>query len=76
VHSSLHFGLDALLQKALARRLRKTSVSGSAKSSWLGELENVSVGPGVSLLQWRSRGFEHPHDTPGVSPQAATNFRA
>jgi hypothetical protein len=30
--------------------LRKTSVSGSAKSSWLGELENVSVGLGVSLL--------------------------
>jgi hypothetical protein len=34
------------------------------KSSWLGELEDVSVGPGVSLLQWRSGGFEHPDDTP------------
>src|SRR5882672_300029 len=44
--------------------LRKTSVSGSAKSFWLGELENVSVGLGVSLLQWRSGGFEHPQDTP------------
>jgi hypothetical protein len=30
--------------------LRKTSVSGFAKSSWFGELENVSVGMGVSLL--------------------------
>jgi len=27
-------------------------------------LENVSVGHGVSLLRWRSGGFEHPHDTP------------
>src|SRR5207247_4361722 len=32
--------------------------------SWLGELENISVGHGVSLLQWRSGGVEHPHDTP------------
>src|SRR6266516_1447280 len=30
----------------------------------MGELENVSVGHGVSLLQWRSGGVEHPHDTP------------
>jgi hypothetical protein len=30
----------------------------------LDELENVSVGHGVSLLQWRSGGIEHPHDTP------------
>ena len=44
--------------------LRKTSVSASAKSSWLGELENVSVGLGVSLLQWRNGGFGTPHDTP------------
>src|SRR5581483_6851311 len=34
------------------------------KSSWLGELENVSLGHGVSLLRWRSGGVEHPHDTP------------
>src|SRR3984893_17925097 len=31
---------------------------------WLGELKNVTVGHGVSLLRWRSGGFEHPHDTP------------
>src|SRR5258706_6056937 len=35
-----------------------------AKSSWLRELENISVGHGVSLLCWRSGGLEHPHDTP------------
>src|ERR1700686_5027229 len=34
------------------------------KISWLGELENISVGHGVSLLCWRSGGVEHPHDTP------------
>jgi hypothetical protein len=31
---------------------------------WLGKLENFSLGHGVSLLQWRSGGVEHPHDTP------------
>ena len=54
--------------------LRSTSVSGSAKA-WLGELENVSLDHGVSLLRWRSGGVEHPHDTPPYSPHAATNFR-
>jgi hypothetical protein len=34
------------------------------KSSWLAELENVSIGHGVSLLCWRSGGVEHLHDTP------------
>jgi len=43
--------------------LRKTSVSGSARVPG-GELENVSVGLGVSLLQWRNGGFGTPHDTP------------
>src|ERR1019366_3868426 len=31
---------------------------------WLRELDDVIVGHGVSLLQWRSGGVEHPHDTP------------
>ena len=35
-----------------------------SKSSWLRELENISLGHGVSLLCWRSGGLEHPHDTP------------
>src|SRR6201987_5180913 len=30
------------------------------KSSWLGQLETVSLGTGVSLLRWRSGGVEHP----------------
>src|SRR6266545_3493402 len=45
---------------------RKTQNLGQriGKSSWLRELENISVGHGVSLLCWRSGGLEHPHDTP------------
>src|SRR5277367_4388542 len=31
---------------------------------WLAELENITLGHGVSLLRWRSGSFEHPHDTP------------
>jgi hypothetical protein len=31
---------------------------------WLCQLDDVSVGHGVSLLWWRSGGVEHPHDTP------------
>src|SRR6185312_5371644 len=31
---------------------------------WLRELDDVIVGHGVSLLQWRSGGVEYPHDTP------------
>ena len=34
------------------------------ESPWLSELDHVSVGHGVSLLQWTSGGVEHPHDTP------------
>ena len=63
VHASLHFGLDGLLQKR-SRAVAQGLGQRVRKSSWLGELEDVSVGLGVSLLQWRSGGFEYPHDTP------------
>jgi hypothetical protein len=43
------------------------------KSSWLAELENISLGHGVSLLRWRSGGVEHPYDTPPTL-HAVTNF--
>src|SRR5262247_162231 len=58
-----NLGLDGLRQnrsRAVAQNLGQRI----AKSSWLRELENVSVGHGVSLLCWRSGGVEHPHDTP------------
>src|SRR4030088_1664057 len=48
------------------------------KMSWLGELENISVGHGVSLLCWRSGGVELPHDTPPYpfmpSPTSAHSY--
>src|ERR671930_1667163 len=56
-------GLDRLRQQrscAVAQNLSQRI----SKTSWLGELENVSVGHGVSLLRWRSGGVKHPHDTP------------
>src|SRR5438477_10587494 len=36
--------------------LRSTSVSGVGKRAWLGKLKNITVGHGVSLLQWRNGG--------------------
>src|SRR5215471_19195399 len=43
---------------------------GVGEDPWLGELDDVTVGHGVSLLHWRSGGVEHHHDTPPypVSP--------
>src|SRR3954465_10253614 len=60
---SRHFHLDGLRQQR-SRAVAQNLGQRIAKSSWLGEFENVSVGHGVSLLQWRSGGVEHPHDTP------------
>src|SRR2546430_9437818 len=37
---------------------------GIGKGPWLGELDDVTVRHGVSLLRWRSGGVEHHHDTP------------
>src|SRR5438094_8655046 len=57
------FGFNGLCQQragAVAQNLGQRI----GKTSWMGEPENVSVGHGVSLLQWRSGGVEHPHDTP------------
>jgi hypothetical protein len=60
---SRHFRLDGLRQQR-SRAVAQNLGQRIGKSSWLGELENVSVGHSVSLLQWRSGGVEHPHDTP------------
>src|SRR5438034_4563215 len=37
---------------------------GIGEGPWLGELDDVTVGHGVSLLHWRSGGVEHHNDTP------------
>jgi hypothetical protein len=54
-----NLGLDGLRQqrsRAVAQHLGQRI----RKSSWLGELENVSLGHGVSLLRWRSGGSNTP----------------
>ncbi len=58
-----NLGLNRL-RKQRSRAVAQNLGQRIGESSWLGELENVSVGHGVSLLRWRSGGFEHPHDTP------------
>src|ERR1700719_378608 len=60
---SRNLGLDRLRQQR-SRAVAQNLAQRVGKSSWLGELENISVGHGVSLLQWRSGGVKHPHDTP------------
>jgi hypothetical protein len=46
---------------------------------WLSQLDDISVGHGVSFLWWRSGGVEHPHDTPPYpfmpSPTSAHSSR-
>src|SRR5262250_1329054 len=58
-----NFGLDSLCQKR-SRAVAQNLGQRIGKSSWLRELENISLSHGVSLLRWRSGGLEHPHDTP------------
>jgi hypothetical protein len=58
-----NLGLDGLRQKR-SRAVAQNLGQRIGKSPWLRELENISVGHGVSLLCWRSGGVGHPHDTP------------
>src|ERR1700731_4839970 len=59
--SNLRFdGLGQQRTRAAAQDL----CEGIGKGPWLGELDDVTVGHGVSLLHWRSGGVEHHHDTP------------
>src|SRR6201989_1381418 len=61
-----NLGLDGLCQKG-SRAVAQNLGQRIGKSSWLRELENISLSHGVSLLRWRSGGLEHPHDTPPSS---------
>src|SRR5256885_3273091 len=57
----LHFdGLGQQRTRAAPQNLSKAI----DKGPWLGELDDVTVRHGVSLLHWRSGGVEHHHDTP------------
>src|ERR1700691_813573 len=71
---------DFHLDRLREQRMRPVSQNLSERigeGPWLSQLDDVSVGHGVSLLQWRSGGVEHPHDTPPYpftpSPTSAHN---
>src|SRR5262249_38835358 len=58
-----NLGLNRLRQKR-PRPVAQNLGQRIGKGSWLRELQNISLGHGVSLLCWRSGGVEHLHDTP------------
>ncbi len=58
-----YLGLDGPRQQR-SRAVAQNFGERIGESPWLSELENISLGHGVSLLWWRSGGVEHPHDTP------------
>src|SRR5665811_604662 len=73
-----NLGLHCLRQqrsRAVAQHIRQQI----GKRPWLGQLDEIILGHGVSLLRWRSGGVEHPHDTPPYpftpSPTFAHNSR-
>jgi hypothetical protein len=53
-------GLGQQRTRAAAQDLRERI----GEDPWLGELDDVTLRHGVSLLHWRSGGVEHYHDTP------------
>jgi len=55
--------LDRLGQQR-SRAAAQDLCQGVGENPWLGELDDVTVGHGVSLLHWRSGGVGHHHDTP------------
>ena len=59
--SNLRF--DRLGQQR-TRAAAQNLCEGIGEGPWLGELDDVTVRHGVSLLHWRSGGVEHRHDTP------------
>ena len=54
-----HLGLDRLREQR-TRALTQNVGERIGKGPWLGKLENVSLGHGVSLLRWRSGGSNTP----------------
>src|ERR1700751_4945334 len=68
-----YLGLDGLRQQC-SRTIAQHLGQRVRKSSWLGEMENVIVGHGVSLLRWKSGGVKHPHDTPPYPLRASPTF--
>ena len=58
-----NLGLHSVRQQR-SRAMAQNLCQRIGKGLWLGELDHIMLGHGVSLLRWRSGGFEHPHDTP------------
>src|SRR5204862_3234403 len=54
-----HLRCDSLGQKRAGTAAQHLSQR-VGKRAWLGKLENITVGHGVSLLQWRSGGENTP----------------
>src|SRR6516165_7820088 len=69
--------LDRLSQQR-TRAAAQDLCQGVGEDPWLGELDDVIVGHGVSLLHWRSGGVEHHHDTPPypVSPSPTSGHNS
>jgi hypothetical protein len=63
VEQGRNLGLDRL-RKQRSRAVAQNFGQRIGECPWLGESENITIGYGVSLLRWRSGGFEHHHDTP------------
>ncbi len=67
------------LPKQAARSLPEDFGELVLEGSWLNQFDNVIVGHGISLLEWRSGGVKHPHDMPpsrfGPSPTFADSSR-
>jgi glyoxylase-like metal-dependent hydrolase (beta-lactamase superfamily II) len=65
------------LPKQAARSLPEDFGELVLEGSWLNQFDNVIVGHGISLLEWRSGGVKHPHDMPpsrfGPSPTFANS---
>src|SRR5436853_7483219 len=69
-----NLGLDRLRQQR-SRTVAQHLGQWVGKSSWLGELENISLGHGVSLLRWRSGRLRTPPRYAALPLHAVTNFR-
>src|SRR4029450_13529464 len=71
-----NLGLYSVRQQR-SRAIAQNLCQRIAESPWLGELDHIILGHGVSLLWWRSGGFRTPPRSAAALPlHPVTNFRA
>src|SRR5262249_61617033 len=58
-----NLGLDRM-RKQRMRSIAQDFGELIGECSWLNQFRDAIVRHGISLLQWRSGGFKHPHDMP------------